>query len=221
MADIEDAYGPVLAPLADLKKEQEILNSLDLKVRSVDEAVNPDHPYLHPLVPLKSAVETLQAQIAAADRSQKAALKVKLTKPKMAYEDACKTLIDAMKERTKHVKRAIKELEKLQEERDAREQEVRAAADREILHLREAAADLRRILGDPDEAKRYFTVVENTEIEENEFNLNLPRYVDTFEPEPVLSLEVAVKQLHEATNAAAKAQTELKQLLDALQGAPV
>ena len=90
--------------------------------------------------------------------------------------------------------KAVKELKKLQEERDSREQEVRLAAEREITHLREAAADLRRILADPDEARRYFAVVDKAEIEENEFNLNLPRYVDTFEPEKVVPLDEAVSK---------------------------
>ena len=31
-------------------------------------------------------------------------------------------------------------------------------------------------------------MVDKAEIEENEFNLNLPRYVDTFEPEKVVPL---------------------------------
>ena len=37
----------------------------------------------------------------------------------------------------------------------------------------------------PDELIKHARVVELDEIEENEFNLNIPRYVDTFEPEPV------------------------------------
>ena len=60
---------------------------------------------------------------------------------------------------------------------------MKLAAEREIAHLVEAAADLQRICASEDEARRYFTVVDRAEIEENEFNLNLPRYVDTFEPE--------------------------------------
>ncbi len=39
------------------------------------------------------------------------------------------------------------------------------------------------MLQDPELRKRYFSVVEMEELEENEFNLNIPRYVDTFEPE--------------------------------------
>jgi type I restriction-modification system DNA methylase subunit len=96
---------------------------------------------------------------------------------------ARKKLVDAIKAREKQVARAVKELQKLQEERDAREQEIKLAAEREINHLHEASADMLRIAGSEDEARRYFTVVGTDEIAENEFNLNLPRYVDTFEPE--------------------------------------
>ena len=56
---------------------------------------------------------------------------------------------------------------------------MKLAAEREIAHLVEAAADLQRICASEDEARRCFTVVDRAEIEEDEFNLNLPRYVDT------------------------------------------
>ena len=47
----------------------------------------------------------------------------------------------------------------------------------------------------------------------SEFNLNLPRYVDTFEPEKVLLLNDAAIQLKTATEAAEAAQSTLMQLL--------
>ncbi|MGB5011876.1 MAG: hypothetical protein WBO88_16630, partial [Candidatus Dechloromonas phosphoritropha] len=127
-------------------------------------------------------------------------------------------LIDAIKARHKQVTKAVKELGKLKEERDAREQEVKLAAERETTHLREAAADLLRICGDEEEARRYFTVVNRGEIEENEFNLNLPRYVDTFEPEKVLPLAQATTQLTDATAAAQTAQHALQSLLSSISG---
>ena len=81
------------------------------------------------------------------------------------------------------MKGQIKALEKLESERDERIAEVNRRAERETAEVQEAIADLQRICADPDEARRYFVVAEKDEIEENEFNLNLPRYVDTFEPE--------------------------------------
>jgi type I restriction enzyme M protein len=83
--------------------------------------------------------------------------------------------------------------------------------------LREAAADLCRIFDDPDEARRYFAVVDKAEIEENEFNLNLPRYVDTFEPEKLVSLDEAVNNLHIIRDECEMAMKQLDQLLARLQ----
>ena len=123
-------------------------------------------------------------------------------------------MIDAIKVRQKQLTKAVKELGKLQDERDAREQEVKLAAEREINHLRKAAADLQRICASEDEARRYFAIVERAEIEDNEFNLNIPRYVDTFETDKVLPLEQAVKELKQAGNAAAILQSKLTDLLN-------
>ena len=215
LADIEDAFGPVLAPLGNLETELATLEALDLKVQAVKEAIAPGHPWFAPLVPLKAEVERIEARIAA-DRGDKAALKASLAVPKARYDVARKRLIDAIKARHKQVGRAVKELGKLKEERDTREEEIKRAAEREIAHLREAADDLRRICANPEEARRYFAVVERNEIEENEFNLNLPRYVDTFEVERTLPLTEATMQLATAAEAAYKAQTRLQSLLAAI-----
>ena len=163
---------------------------------------------------LLAEVERLESDIATAARSDKAALKTQLAAPKARFELARKSLIDAIKARQKQLTKAVKELGKLQDERDAREQEVKLAAEREINHLREAAADLQRICASEDEARRYFAVVERAEIVENEFNLNLPRYVDTFETDKVLPLEQALKELKQAGNAAAMVQSKLSDLLN-------
>jgi type I restriction enzyme M protein len=213
LADIEDAFGPVLAPLAKLMAEQAELDALDLKVAAVNDAIHPEHKWFGPLAPLKAEVEQVQGEIDVAGRGEKAALKAKLAKPKKALDDARKLLIAAIKIHLKQLNKAIKELNKLQEERDAREQEIQLAAEREIAHLSEAADDLRRILNDPDEARRYFAVVDKAEIEENEFNLNLPRYVDTFEPETVVPLGDALKDLNEARRDADKAINSLASML--------
>ncbi|MBM9535699.1 type I restriction-modification system subunit M [Desulfobulbus alkaliphilus] len=212
LADIEDVFGPVLAPLARLVAEQAELDALDLKVAAVNDAIAPEHKWFGPLATLKAEVEQVQVQIDAAGRGDKAALKAKLAKPKKQFDDARKLLIAAIKAHLKQLNKAIKELNKLQEERESREQEIRIAAEREIAHLNEAADDLRRICNDPDEARRYFALVNKGEIEENEFNLNLPRYVDTFEPEVVVPLSDAVRNLKAAEISAATARAELERI---------
>jgi type I restriction enzyme M protein len=100
--------------------------------------------------------------------------------------------------KVKELKRRIKDLEKTQAERDKAEAEVNEHAEREIVHISEATADLLRICSNAEEAARYFTIVELTEIKESEFNLNLPRYVDTFEPEEEIPLDEAIDSLRKA-----------------------
>ena len=213
LADIEDAFGPVLEPLPHLCAELATLESLDLKLQAVKDAITSDHAYFHPLSPLLAEVERIENEIAVAGRGEKAALKASLATPKAKFEIAREKLVKAIKARHKQVARAVKELRKLQQERDEREQEVKRAAERELAHLREAAADLLRICSSEDEARRYFTVVERAEIEENEFNLNLPRYVDTFEAGTVLSLDQATIELGKTSTAASAAQNQLTDLL--------
>ena len=60
---------------------------------------------------------------------------------------------------------------------------------------------------------KHARVVGIDEIAENEFNLNIPRYVDTFEPEPRLDVMEAMKATREAEAAARAAEVSLKALL--------
>jgi type I restriction enzyme M protein len=101
-------------------------------------------------------------------------------------------------ERLKEIKRQLKPLEKLEAEAAEKCAAARQHAEREIALVRETAVDLLRICDDPSEARRYFVVAERPEIEENEFNLNLPRYIDTFEPDQTIPLEQALKSLNES-----------------------
>jgi len=51
------------------------------------------------------------------------------------------------------------------------------------------------------------------EIAENEFNLNLPRYVDTFEPETTKPMSIAISELIAAESVANNSAKALKELL--------
>lgn len=197
LADIEDAYGPVLEPLSRLQAELATLDALDLKQQAVKDAITPEHPYFHPLVPLQADVERIEGEIAAAGRGEKAALKTQLITPKAKFDVARKKLIDAIKARHKQVARAVKDLGKLQEERDARELEVRLAAEREIVHLQETKNELMRILSSRKQSEKYFYVTEKAEVLENEYNLNLPRYVDTFAEKPDYKTSEVISQIEE------------------------
>jgi type I restriction enzyme M protein len=63
---------------------------------------------------------------------------------------------------------------------------------------------------------KHARVVEIAEIEENEFNLNIPRYVDTFEAEPHVEVEDALKALGKAQHGLAEAEDSLRNLLKAV-----
>ena len=140
----------------------------------------------------------------------------KLANPKLdkaAIRTLTKETRDNAKARSKIVKAQIKALEKLERERDERITEINRHANRETAEVQEAIADLQRICADPDEARRYFVVAEKGEIEENEFNLNLPRYVDTFEPEEEIELTTALTDLANADSNSRAASKRLRNLL--------
>jgi type I restriction enzyme M protein len=92
-------------------------------------------------------------------------------------------------------------------ERDERIAEARRRADDDRNDVGAVGDDLIVLYSDHDELLKHARVVGLDEIEENEFNLNVPRYVDTFEPEPRVEVKDALKALREA-EAAAKASLE-------------
>jgi type I restriction enzyme M protein len=114
------------------------------------------------------------------------------------------------------VVRAVKDLYKLKEERDAREQDVRLAAERDITHLRESSADLLAACSDLKSAHSFFSVVDRIELEANEFNLNVSRYVDTFDDDKYVALDKARAQLTAAETTRAAVMTRLWNHLNAL-----
>ena len=124
-----------------------------------------------------------------------------------------KEVKESAKVRLKIVKARVKAVEKLEKERDERIAEINRRADRETAEVQDAITDLQRICTDPDEARRYFVVAEKGEIEENEFNLNLPRYVDTFEPEDEIELGAALRNLTAGNAAVEAAQATLARLI--------
>lgn len=64
--------------------------------------------------------------------------------------------------------------------------------------------------------EKYAHVATFAEIEENDFNLNIPRYVDTFEEEPEIPLATVAKELAKTNQAIAKAEKELLSLMGGL-----
>jgi len=112
------------------------------------------------------------------------------------------------------VARAVARIEKQREklaaklaERDERIAEAHRRAEDDRKDVAGVGDELVALYADPDELIKHARVVGLDEIQENDFNLNIPRYVDTFEAKD------ALKALHESEEAMRKAETELGVLL--------
>lgn len=126
--------------------------------------------------------EDIELQTEKLENAQKviADKKAKGEKPtanqKKAVETAQKALDKSTNEKASKITTAHEQAEKERQAIDAVEQE------------------LITMLQDPELRKRYFAIADMEELEENEFNLNIPRYVDTFEPEEEIDLKQAIAE---------------------------
>lgn len=69
-----------------------------------------------------------------------------------------------------------------------------------------------------EDIDKFAHVASFDEIKENDFNLNIPRYVDTFEEEEVVPLTEIVTNINETRAEIEKTTNELYGLLDELVG---
>lgn len=69
-----------------------------------------------------------------------------------------------------------------------------------------------------EDVEKYAHVATLAEIDDNDYNLNIPRYVDTFEEEEVVPLPEIAKELKEVGQEIEKASAELLKLLGDLEG---
>jgi type I restriction enzyme M protein len=107
------------------------------------------------------------------------------------------------------LERQLRELAKRDEEIAA----VHRKAKEDHQALVVTAKELENLYSDPDELLRHARVVGIDEIEENEYNLNIPRYVDTFEPEEQIDIEEVMLRLSSAESARQEAEQTLRSLL--------
>lgn len=63
---------------------------------------------------------------------------------------------------------------------------------------------------------KYAHVADFDEIKENDYNLNIPRYVDTFEPEPEIDLDELTKEMAETDKKINETQSELLTMMKEL-----
>ena len=94
---------------------------------------------------------------------------------------------------------ASKEFEKGKNQNNLREEDIT-----KILDTYEKRQDV----------DKYAHLATFDEIKENDFNLNIPRYVDTFEPEPEVDLRQVSKELHDVN---AQIRDNEKELVDMLK----
>jgi type I restriction enzyme M protein len=98
-------------------------------------------------------------------------------------------------------------------ERDEHIADVRRRAESDRHDLTVVCDELLALYGDPEELLKHARVVGLDEIEENEFNLNIPRYVDTFVPERRIEVADALGSVERAIDDLNRAESELTELL--------
>jgi type I restriction enzyme M protein len=98
-------------------------------------------------------------------------------------------------------------------ERDEHITEARRRAEEDRKAVADVGTEIGALYGDPDELLKHVRVVPQDEIEENEFNLNIPRYVDTFEPEPRIEVKDALRLLTDANRDLSITESALVRLL--------
>lgn len=124
---------------------------------------------------------------------------------KVAQEKAESTLKKLEKQRNKVLVKI--------DERDEKIAETKRRTEDDRRDIEQVGTDLGALYGDPDELLKHARVVGIEEIEENEFNLNIPRYVDTFEPEPRVGVKEALENLRDADKELASSESYLTKLL--------
>lgn len=98
-------------------------------------------------------------------------------------------------------------------ERDEKIVEARRRADDDRNDVEQVGTELGVLYSDANELLRHARVVDIDEIEDNDFNLNIPRYVDTIEPEAKIDVNIAIKSLRQSENAVLDAESSLYRLL--------
>ena len=138
-------------------------------------------------------------------------------------QKAQKAIADKEAEDKKPTKTELKNLEmvqaafeKLVAEKDGKIHAAHTQAEKERRAIDEVEQELLTMLQDPELRKRYFSVVDMEELEENEFNLNIPRYVDTFEPEEEIDLKEAYSEFKEASKLETGFEKELELIIKSL-----
>jgi len=147
----------------------------------------------------EDAVTTLQVDLAAAD--------AEIAKAKN------KTEKDKLEKAKAKIEKSLEKPRKKLAERDEQVAEVRKLAQEDRHAIETTGQELVTLYSEPAELVKHARVVEMSEIEENECNLNIPRFVDTFEPEEPIDVNATLRELEDIETTRHKADRELRKLL--------
>lgn len=117
----------------------------------------------------------------------------------------------------KNFEKAKGVFEKLIEQKEQRIAETKEQAEKERIAIDDVEIELLNMMIDPELRRRYFSIVDMEELEENEFNLNIPRYVDTFEPEEEIDLGDAIEDFKAALQEEYSVEELLSKLMEVIK----
>lgn len=141
----------------------------------------------------------------------------KLNKAKQAVQDKKEKGKTPTKGELKTLETTQNALDKLLADKASKITAAQDKAAKQRQAIADVETELLQMFADPELRKRYFAIVDMDDIEENEFNLNIPRYVDTFEPEEQIDLQQAIRDFQEAINTESETMKSLNELLNTLQ----
>ena len=141
----------------------------------------------------------------------------KLNKVKKIIQDKEEKGKKPTKGELKSLETSQNALDKLLAYKDAKIKAAKEKAAKQRQAIADVETELLQMFVDPELRKRYFAIVDMDDIEENEFNLNIPRYVDTFEPEEQIDLQEAIRDFQNAMQTESEAMQSLNDLLNTLK----
>ena len=140
----------------------------------------------------------------------------KLAKAKKVITDKEVKKEKPTKTHLKAVETAQNALNKLTNEKNNKITAAQEQAEKERQAIEAVEQELITMLQDPEQRKRYFAIADMEELGENEFNLNIPRYVDTFEPEEEIDLKQAIAEFKTTLNQETALDNTIDELLKVL-----
>ena len=122
----------------------------------------------------------------------------------------------ATKAKENQLTKAQEKLAKILEKKQNAMTDAETEAEKERQAVDDVEKEMTAMFGDPELRKRYFAIVDAVELEENEYNLNIPRYVDTFEPEKEHDLNEAIADFENCINEEELGNKKLEAIFQAI-----